>query len=179
MIVAICGRKGTGKTTAAEYLEDEYGFETYALAQPLKIALKAMFDLKAEYLYGVKKDEVHPVWDITPRKMLQTLGTDWAQHTLNVGRDIWVKRFKHLIWDPREDWAISDVRFQHELDALKHLDTVTSIQMFRGKIEQQDWHESEDLHIRADYAVFNDADHTELYKRLDEVMKRANHTKGI
>ena len=178
MIVAICGRKGTGKSTAGDYIAEQYSFKQYSLAQPLKDALKAMFGFENEQLYGDEKDVVHPLYEITPRRMLQTLGTEWGQHTLDIGRDIWVKRFMLLEHDPRKNYVISDVRFQHELDALKEVDELVSICLFRGGTSG-DPHESEALALKTDYGIFNESDHSVLCYRLDEIMQHANHTKRV
>lgn len=179
MIIAICGQKGTGKTTAAEYIAQTYGFEQYAMAQPLKDALRAMFGLTDEQLDGNEKDEEDPFWGTTPRWMLQTLGTEWGQYTLNIGRDIWVKRFKHLVWKPENNYVISDIRFQHELDGLSRLDSMISICMFRGDGFSADLHESENLGLRTDLAMGNDSGLPVFFGKLDEMMRRVITTQGI
>ncbi|HUV12041.1 MAG TPA: hypothetical protein VMY18_00290 [Acidobacteriota bacterium] len=180
MIVAICGQKGTGKSTAAEYVSKAFGFETYALAQPLKDALKAMFGYDDSRLNGEAKEYMDSDYGISPREMLQTLGTEWGQYALQqknetfryiTGRGIWVKRFQYMVWDPKKDWVISDVRFQHELDELGRLDKTISIRLFRGHGPVTDLHESEDMALRTDYAIFNDSDHTVLYQKLRDILR--------
>ena len=180
MIVAICGQKGTGKSTAAEYVSKAFGFETYALAQPLKDALKAMFGYDDSRLNGEAKEYMDSDYGITPREMLQTLGTEWGQYALQqknetfryiTGRGIWVKRFQYMVWDPKKDWVISDVRFQHELDELGRLDKTISIRLFRGLDHIADLHESEDMTLKTDYAIFNDSDYSVLYQKIREILR--------
>lgn len=179
MIIAICGQRGTGKTTAAKYISETYGYETYAMAQPLKDALKAMFGFSDEQLDGNEKDEIDPYFGVTPRIMLQTLGTEWGQHTLNTGRSIWVKRFQLLVWKPGLNYVISDVRFQHELDGLKNLDEMVSLRLYRGDDYLNDLHESETLDLKTDLAIGNDTTCKVLCNKLDQVMWRVNTTKRV
>lgn len=183
MIVALAGRKGSGKTTAANYITDTYGYEEYALSSPLKAALTVMFGHTFGQLYGDRKDEVDPRFGISPRKMLQTLGTEWGQYALQhastefsvvTGRDIWVKRFYYMVWEPGHDYVISDVRFQHEITALKQIDDTRSV-FVAGGVEGDD-HSSEAGNIYTDVTVYNDGTLEDLYNSLDILMKALHET---
>jgi hypothetical protein len=178
MILAISGYKHSGKTTAAEYIESRYGYVQYALAEPLKMALQVMFNFSESQLYGEDKDTFDWRYGITPRKMLQTLGTEWGQHTLMqvsddfrviTGREIWVKRFYHMVWNPEVNWVISDVRFQHEITALRDIDTVRSV-MITGGVDG-DMHESESRNLLTDVVIANDGAIDDLYDSIDILME--------
>lgn len=177
MIIAITGRKGAGKSTAAAYIEDKYGYEEYALARPMKDALAVMFGYGHAELYGDRKETIDHRYGITPRKMLQTLGTEWGQFVLReaseefrvvTDRDIWIKRFYYMVWNPEKNYVISDVRFQHELEGLAHVDDMRSV-MLVGRGEEDD-HSSEAGGMLADVVIDNSGSPEELYSMLDTLM---------
>jgi len=70
----ICGKAGAGKTYAAKYLMDRFGYRQAKFAYPVYGIAEDYFDMK-------KKD----------RKLLQTVGTEAGRNALD--EDIWVKRF--------------------------------------------------------------------------------------
>lgn len=128
-IIAICGAKRAGKDTAAAYIAERYGYTIVKFAQPLKDAMKILFDMTDEQLESDKKDEVDPFWQVKPRQLMTYLGTDVFQfgiqaHLPNIGRRFWAERlFNDKAWHastsgagPR--WVISDLRFAHELDVI-------------------------------------------------------------
>lgn len=178
MIVAIAGYKHSGKTTAAGYIADTYDYEEYALSSPLKAALTVMFGYDHAHLYGGKKDEIDPRFGISPRQMMQTLGTEWGQFTLQdasadfrvvTGRDIWVKRFYYMVWKPGVNYVISDVRFQHEIIALRDIDDVRSVMITGGT--GGDSHLSEARDLKTDVVITNDGAVEDLYSALDILME--------
>lgn len=178
MIVALAGRKNSGKTTAAEYIASVYDYEEYALAEPMKEALRVMFGFTEEQLYGKQKEEVDLRYGISPRQMLQTLGTEWGQHVLQdaapyfrflTGRGLWVKRFFYEVYWQGRDYVISDVRFQHEILGLQDIDDVRSVWIEGG--EENDDHESEPKNLKVDVVIHNDGEPEELYDSLDILME--------
>lgn len=50
--IGICGFKGSGKDTSADYLVENFGYRKTSLASPLKKAVKDIFDFPDEHLYG-------------------------------------------------------------------------------------------------------------------------------
>ena len=99
-IVALTGRKGSGKSTAANYIQDtltRYDIEVirYSFAEPLKKACKVMFGGSDAYWYGAMKEDTLKKWGVelgeafsTPRRILQTVGTElFRQH---VHEQFWV-----------------------------------------------------------------------------------------
>lgn len=178
MIVAITGYKKSGKSTAANYISSRYGWEEYALATPLKMALLVMFGFTYDQLHGEGKDEIDHRYGITPRLMLQTLGTEWGQYTLQehsqdfkviTGRDIWVKRFYYEVWKPGRSYVISDIRFQHEIEALRDIDDVRSV-MLTGGVDG-DMHESESRNLLTDVVIDNTGTIMELFDSLKILME--------
>ena len=73
------------------------------IADALKDAVKCIFDFDDEQLYGSKKEEIDEFWKVTPRQVLQFVGTDlFRNHTEelipHVKKNIWVQVVKRKIW---------------------------------------------------------------------------------
>lgn len=82
MLVAITGKKGSGKDTAADYLCNHYGFEKYSLADPIKKAIQHLFQLDKDQLWGDRKDEMDSSYGLTPRKIMQVFGGEFIDDML-------------------------------------------------------------------------------------------------
>lgn len=110
-IIGIAAKKRSGKDTIAEYLIDKHGFERYSFADPLKKGAQEMFGFTDDQMWGESKEVVDERWGITPRKMLQILGTELLQldihnHTeegeFPIGRLVWVHKFKLWVEEQKQ-----------------------------------------------------------------------------
>ena len=124
-IIGIAGHKRSGKSTASQALQSEYGFTLGSFAAPLKAAVRIIFDWTEEHTDGQLKDVIDPRWGISPRQAMQHIGTDWGQIELSAayplfqqvtGRRLWVNRLLDSVGD--SPMVIPDVRFPHEADAI-------------------------------------------------------------
>ena len=137
MIIGIYGKKRHGKDTIANFLCNNYGFVKYGFGDPIKEIALIIFGFTDEQLYGTKKEDVDPIWNIKPRDFFQKFGTDYGQfifpeHFPSIfsgtnTRDIWVKIF--INWytqqkkiNPLIKVVVNDIRFIHEYEAIKELD---------------------------------------------------------
>lgn len=119
MILALCGRSGSGKDTVADYISKRYGFIKVAFADALKIHCATQYELPLDYFYDQRlKDTMAPVSSpipLTPRDiMLKEALSLRAQH----GQDV----FANIILKKMEDnkrYVISDLRFYNELACIK------------------------------------------------------------
>ena len=59
-LVGICGRKGSGKDTVADFISRRYGFEKRALAQPIKHICGYLFNFNEAQLDGPLKEAIDP-----------------------------------------------------------------------------------------------------------------------
>lgn len=121
---------GSGKTTASEFLEDLIPgvVTTLSFASPLKAMLRELLYLwvgsswEADAMvYDELKDIVIDGMgeNVTPRKLMQTLGTEWREM---IDRDLWVKMAvleaeRHLLQG--HTVVFDDLRFPHELEFFK------------------------------------------------------------
>lgn len=183
VIIGLHGRAGSGKDTAADYINQtvmrEIGTDTcnLAFAKPLKDASKILFNFTDEQLYDTKlKEVVDERWGKSPRQILQWLGTDAIRKYIN--DDFFLKHMKQRI-EGREYsyYTISDVRFPIEAQFVKDMDGIV-IEILRddtstGGTEHSD-HSSEkrlsgDL---VDYTVENNGTVQEFHKKLDDIVTK-------
>lgn len=117
MLIGLCGPAGCGKTTVAEALRDQRGFEVISFADPLYAAVSAITGLSVDELKdrGVKERPL-PGIGKSPRFLLQTLGTEWGR-TL-VSKTLWIDLAMARA-EKAEHAVIADVRFNNEAEAIR------------------------------------------------------------
>ena len=76
MVIGFCGQTKHGKSTLANYTTKKYGFVEIAFATPLKLCCMHAFGFTHKQLFGNKKDTVDNYWGVTPREILQFVGTE-------------------------------------------------------------------------------------------------------
>lgn len=122
IIIGLAGKRGSGKSTAARYLCEKYGFVEVAFADPIKeIAEVLGFDGVRGDLY--EKEKVNSRWQVSAREFMQKFGTEVMRETLPVYiptmSNVWIKLAKGRILDCKSDRiVVSDVRFIDELKML-------------------------------------------------------------
>tara|TARA_A100001388_G_C28697331_1_gene464360 strand:- start:56 stop:643 length:588 start_codon:yes stop_codon:yes gene_type:complete len=192
MIIGFLGRKRSGKDTAANYFIKNHNFLRYAFGDPVKEVARAMFNFNDEQLYGSLKEELDSEWNISPRKAFQVIGTDFAQYSIYKSipeliekvpmRHFWVKRFeswykKEIEKDKNTCVVISDVRFQHEIDAIKKLNGKV-IKILSNR-QESDSHLSENeidkiSEKQIDYCIENNDTIDNFHFKLKDIYKQIN-----
>jgi dephospho-CoA kinase len=122
-VIGFAGKMAVGKTTAANFLCDYFGFVRVGFADPIRAMLKAANFCGEEELYGLAKETPIKWLGESPRFLLQTLGTEWGR--MLVDQDIWCKLwFKQVteILDSGTSVVVDDVRFPNEIEYLRRLD---------------------------------------------------------
>ena len=195
MLIGFLGKKGVGKDTSAKLLLDDYNFTRYAFGDPVKDVVGTMFCMNDEQLYGNKKEEIDPRWNVSPRTLFQVIGTNFAQYWLMLKlpeleekvkmKHFWVKRFE--MWFEEEsnknkNVVITDVRFQHEVDAIKSKNGIIIKLINSDSIKSTDRHvsetESESISKKdIDYTIDNNSTIDELYKKINVILKGLNVNK--
>ena len=118
MLIGLTGAAGAGKDTIASHLCERHAFVKLALADPLYQMVSCMTGIPVERLADRSVKERPVDWlGASPRRLLQTLGTEWARDT--VGADVWIK---HLIrrLDGFDRVVVTDVRFENEAQAVRN-----------------------------------------------------------
>jgi len=182
-IIGITGRKYNGKDTLGNLFVNNYGYTKLAYADPLKEACRCIFNFTDEQLYGDKKEIEDEFWHVTPRKVLQYVGTDmFRAHIKNVipqvENNIWVEVIKKQILDglkndPDTKFVVTDVRFPNEAKMLQDLGGIV-VRVKRDFVNTEvDTHASELMieNLEVDYEILNNGTIDELYHNMMEHLK--------
>lgn len=109
-VIGIAGPARCGKDTTADLLLKRCPtYRKASFADPIKEMLKAGLGLTDDQLWGDNKEAIDPRYDVSPRYMMQTLGTEWGRSLIN--SEIWVLAMEEQIGD---GIIIPDVRFPNE-----------------------------------------------------------------
>ena len=193
-LIGIAGYSGSGKDTAAVYMEnklDDCYIEHFA--DPLKIACAEAFGMPIENFYDPELKEVrNEYWEATPREIAQFVGTelfrDSIHQLISFKKSFWVHRmYGKLSGEQRgtsdgdycasDTVIIPDVRFLDEAafitgnnGVLLHLTRPGA----SGMIGIPN-HASENSLNFADHpsaiCISNSGTYEELYAQLDEIIK--------
>jgi len=181
-IIALCGYKGSGKDTIANYLVEKYNYKHYKISDKLKEIIKILFDLSDNDLEE-KKEKVNDKWNTTPRRLMQFIGTDMFQYKLqellpNINRDFWIKSLftkdlMNKINNENYKIVISDLRFLHEYEIISNLYVSYSIlKVKNNRIEQNDNHisENEFNQININGIINNNSNLETLYNNINNII---------
>jgi hypothetical protein len=118
---------GSGKSVVAGVLESRFGYSTVKFAGPLKDMVRGLLRGMGithatieRMVEGDLKETVVPGFEtVTPRHLMQTLGTDWGREA--VDKDLWLKvacaKIEKLL-EGGIDVVVDDLRFPNEMKAL-------------------------------------------------------------
>ena len=166
-------------------MNKNYDYIKYVFADPLKKGIQHFFNLTDQQLYDEKlKETIDPRWGISPRKLLQTIGTDIFQYSIHEllpelkgeKRNHWVTLFKEWYLEeikknPDVCVVIADARFMHEITTIKDLGGKV-FKIIRPRIEENiDKHLSENEincipDEMIDDIIINDSDLDSLYSKI-------------
>lgn len=190
--IGLSGFARSGKTTAAQYLETQYGYTRLHIAEPLRDMLAALlrrFGMSGPeityYLEGAGKESVIPCLGVTSRHAQISLGTEWGREL--IGPDLWANCWEYTASEV--DAAMNDsVRFPNEEQVIRRLNGLTVMIVrpgcgpaaFKGRLGR--WlyetfgvmrgvHDSERVdRLNPDYVVHNTGSVEDLHRMLDTVM---------
>jgi hypothetical protein len=116
VIIGLCGAAGAGKGSVASILESR-GFATLSFADPIYEAVSAITGLTVSELQDRGRKENALGWiSYSPRRLLQSLGTDWGRNMIHP--EIWVMATMQRML-AGGDYCIPDVRFVNEAAAIR------------------------------------------------------------
>jgi hypothetical protein len=188
-VVGIMGRAGSGKTTVAQRLVDQHPRSArFSFARPIRMMLQALIDSTRPKTHPytatdytddpkLKNTPIPFLMNQTPRRLMQTLGTEWARNT--VDRDFWVeiargkverKLGTYWLRDRPRSMAVifDDVRFANEVEMIRSFGGVV-LKVVRPdqEIISEAAHASEQLDVEADITVVNDGTVMDLWRKID------------
>jgi len=114
-IIGLTGPAGCGKDTVARILtEHDMAFQV-AFGDAIRSTAMAMFNLDYQQMnLRDLKEEVIPEWGMSPRQIMQLIGTECGRQVF--GEDVWIKRLAVRIKSlpPTQFVVVSDVRTETE-----------------------------------------------------------------
>lgn len=170
-LVALSGAAGSGKTTAADYLIEHYGYHRIKFAEPIKDMLRAI-GLTHEQIEGrYKESPSYILCGRTPRYVMQTLGTEWGRDLIGV--DLWVNLWQRRVTAmaaerPDARFVVDDMRFPNELAAVQQLGG-TRITVHRPTVSGLAGDHVSESALPADphaKLILNDGDLAQLHHRV-------------
>lgn len=195
MIIGITGFKRSGKSTVAEILANDFGFEIIALADKLRLVL---LGANPYVTANVRISEVirtqgwEKAKDMFPevRRLMQDLATEGVRD--NLGPDTWLDAWQNslpydtvteqtidgsVVYEHRiyGNTATPDVRFLNEIERIKSINGVIW-RVERPTIVSTDRHRSETefMEIEPDMVIANDGTLDDLRRTVREAMARHN-----
>ena len=130
-IVGVLGFIGSGKGTVGDYLVNQYGFKSASYAHSLKDAVASIFDWPRHLLEGdtaesrAWREVADLYWSnkmkkpITPRWVLQHVGTDVLRHHFE--DNIWIWSLEKKLAGYNHSTVVTDVRFPNEIKMLQNM----------------------------------------------------------
>jgi hypothetical protein len=113
VIIGLVGFKGSGKTTVAQELMQNWEFHSRAFADPIREMLSAL-GVPYHLMDGPQKEEPQAILGgKSPRWAMQTLGTEWGRQLIY--HDLWI----NLWWQRSQGLprvVVPDVRFPNEVE---------------------------------------------------------------
>ena len=166
-IIGISGAAQCGKDTAADHiLTKRPAYQKISLADPIKAMLSAGLGLTETQLYGDLKDVIDERYGCTPRKMLQTLGTEWGRDLVHT--DIWLLAMGNHLEQLGGTFIIPDIRFENEAKFVRENGVLIHIHGRLDGIKESDHSSEAGVTVSdSDHMILNDKD---LAFYLDEVI---------
>lgn len=132
-LIGIAGKAHSGKDTVANMLHQRYlNCWVESFADPLKECCAAAFGLPVTEFYDqAVKERLHPAWGVSPRQIVQFVGTEFFRTHLwgLLGADVedfWIRRlvgklsgelkYEDVVFDANDTVVIPDVRFTNEAE---------------------------------------------------------------
>lgn len=181
MLIGLTGKKGSGKTTAAEYLSYKYSIKQVSFADPIKQISKIMGFTELQ-VNGSQDDKNthHPFLPITARHFMQQFGTDFARQT--ICDDIWIRILNNYIQSENYDNVIiADVRFTNEFEYIRDsggwlINIIRPSSASDNHISEceQDIFTQSPTHRSSIITIYNDSTIQNLYTELDNAIKHIN-----
>lgn len=171
-VIGLIGKKESGKSEVAKILA-EYGYMEISFAAKLKQVCSIMFDIPEWYFHNPKLKDVFVFQDFTPRKIMQTMGTEIGRH---LSKSLWimhVEKFIERYMPPKYGVVVTDVRYENEAFCVRdHGGELWRI--VRPDTLTNDLHSSETEQdtVSCDLTIHNDGSLQQLRVKVIHVLSR-------
>jgi hypothetical protein len=180
VLIGMSAFKRCGKDTVADYLVENYGFHKLSFARALKDSCKILFGFDDDD-FEKNKEKEHPYWKVSPRKIMQFMGTEMFREKLQecipwIKENFWIEKVKQSYLDLQNKYGtsvnvvITDCRFLNEEEAIRNLGGLI-IGITREGYMTPDLHSSEMelIKIKKDYIIENNSTIEYLYKNINSI----------
>lgn len=159
-LIGIAGPARAGKDTLCSYMLDNLDgiWLRSSFADPIKEMLRAIGVDCSDDAKAVVSDD----YGVTPRHMMQTLGTEWGRHMID--GDIWVKAFARM--NAGKCVIVPDVRFENEAALVREHGVLIHL-VGRGGIEGNHVSENAIEFKPGDIVIDNSRDLAWLHGQVD------------
>jgi dephospho-CoA kinase len=178
-LIGLAAQARSGKDTIANYLRKEHGAYVTSFAVPIRKFIAELCGYSLEEL-ELRKEDIHRVFGVTPRFMMQTVGTEWGRDMIH--KEIWIKIVeenivkRRLIWENKNAhflFVISDLRMMNEAEFIReqggeiwHIVRPTTTSPANSTHESE--HGLRGLTLtRNDTRILNDSSIRDLYDTID------------
>lgn len=171
MIIAIVGRKGTGKDTFTDLFLEEYpNVRRVSLSSKLKDITSYLYGWDRNEIEGRENREIREQIDyrlndkfkgITMRKAMQQIGEKFNE----IDPFFWIKIIEDEKFFKTEDIIITDIRTQDQLDYLKNKYNLLSIKIQRDSSDK-DIKENNIDYIKTNIIIENNSSLENLRKKI-------------
>ena len=169
-LIGITGRARSGKDTVANFIIAAIGGYRYSFADPIRAMLVPLGVDMSDPYWQARKEEPIPALGVSPRRMMQTLGTEWGRQLINP--DLWLIMAHQRLLQHGSGMVISDVRFDNEAAWIrKHGGRI--IHVFRPDTKAVEAHASEDgIEMQdTDVRLFNSGTLEDLQLSVRELLR--------
>lgn len=169
-LIGIAGRARSGKDTVANFIIAAIGGYRYSFADPIRAMLAPLGVDMSDPYWQARKEDIIPALGVSPRRMMQTLGTEWGRNLISP--DLWLVLAHQRLLRNGPGMVISDVRFENEAAWIrKHGGRI--IHVIRPEAKAVEAHASEDgiEMLDTDVQLFNSGTLEELQLSVRELLR--------
>ena len=174
-LIGITGRARSGKDTVADFILQRNGGYKYSFADPLKKMLLPLgIDMSKPYWQEVK-EVIIPEFNASPRRLMQTLGTEWGRQLIDP--DLWLTLATRKLASMGHGMVVADVRFENEATWVREQGGVI-VHVRRDNAPFVEKHSSEHgimVNPVKDYILSNDGTLEELRTRVIQLLHEIEH----
>ena len=169
-IIGIAGKARSGKDTTARFIIAERGGYQYAFADPIRQMARIVgVDMREQY-WQDRKEEVIPALGVSPRCIMQTLGS-WGRDT---NPQFWINLAVQRLWAMGPGMVISDVRYENEADWIRRQGG-RIIHLYRDEAPEVEAHHSENgIAVQeGDGIIYNNGSLEDLQLAVKDILHEA------
>lgn len=174
-IIGIAGAARTGKDTTANFIIAAVGGYRYGLADPIRNMLTQIGVDMSDPYWQDNKEQTIPALGVSPRRLMQTLGTEWGRQLVHP--NLWLILAQQRLLKFGPGMVIPDVRFDNEAQWVRDRGGMI-IHLKRSTASGVALHASEGGVVQhvADKTLINDGTLEELQQSVRELLSGFDQT---